>query len=172
MNHILTTIREKYKSNFIRNWRCEIEESLTCIGYDEFKDEFKLEPYLIKLKFGQRLILSKFRCRSNYLPISDFEQFNNPYFVPECPFCQCDYADEEHYLLQCPKFDDQRVELMNYFPNIDAHPCQIKVILCSEDAVVLLELAKFCRIFMDALKTHKNNIVDAESNSSTTIAII
>ena len=99
MNHILTTIREKYKSNFTRNWRCEIEESLTCIGYDEFKDEFKLEPYLIKLKFGQRLILSKFRCRSNYLPISDFEQFNNPYFVPECPFCHCDYADEEHYLL-------------------------------------------------------------------------
>ena len=84
--------------------------------------------------------------------------------MPECPFCQCDYADEEHYLLHCPKFDDQRVELMNYFPNIDAHPCQIKVILCSEDAVVLTELAKFCRIFMDALKTHKNNIVDPEIN--------
>ena len=157
MSHILSTIKEKYKSNFVSNWRGEIENSLTCIGYDEFKSEFKLEPYLLKLKFGHRLTLAKFRCRSNYLPIANFEQFNNPYFVPECPFCHNDYADEEHYLLYCPNFNEQRAFLSLSFPDLDENPCPIKHILCTESEDILIEIAKFCRKFMDALKNHRCN---------------
>ena len=115
------------------------------------------QAYLLKLKFGHRLTLAKFRCRSNYLPIANFEQFNNPYFVPECPFCHNDYADEEHYLLYCPNFNEQRAFLSLSFPDLDENPCPIKHILCTESEDILIEIAKFCRKFMDALKNHRCN---------------
>ena len=152
MGHILATIKEKFKSNFMSNWRIEIENSVSCIGYDEFKSDFKLEPYLLKLKFGHRLTLAKFRCRSNYLPIASFEQFNNPYFVPECPFCKNDYADEEHYLLYCPNFNEQRAFLSHCFPDLNDNPCPIKSILCTDDEDTLIQIAKFCRKIMDKIK--------------------
>ena len=160
MNHIHTTLRDKYKAKFVTQWRIDLEESLSCISYDEFKDSFKLEPYLTKLNFGDRLIMAKFRCRSNYLPISDFKQFNDTYFVPECPFCQNDYADEEHYLLFCPHFAETRIPLLTLFPDLEEVPSQIKHILCSEVVEVLKAIAKFCKKFMNELKNKKSALLE------------
>ena len=43
--------------------------TLDAHNYVLFKDNLKLEPYLCKLSTSNRIYLSKFRCRSNYMPV-------------------------------------------------------------------------------------------------------
>ena len=63
---INTRIDDMYE----QTWYVSISSHVRYSSYLLFKSERKLELYLYKLNDSQRINLSKFRCRSNYLPIS------------------------------------------------------------------------------------------------------
>ena len=63
---ICTRINDQYE----QTWHSSIPTHIRCSYYVLFKDNRKLEPYLYKLSTSNRIYLSKFRCRSNYMPVS------------------------------------------------------------------------------------------------------
>ena len=63
---ICTKINDQYE----QTWHSSIPAHIRCSYYVLFKDSRKLELYLYKLRTSNRIYLSKFRCRSNYMPVS------------------------------------------------------------------------------------------------------
>ena len=90
-------------------WRNRMAQSQTCETYKLYKHEMKADSYLgsaLPMKYIRNI--TRFRCRSNYLPASSFERFTQVEFRPTCPFCWSQRADEVHYLCRCPHFRDAR----------------------------------------------------------------
>ena len=57
------------------------------------------------------MYLSKFRCRSNYMPVSKVYKHANTYDT-ECKICdKSEIRDEFHYLFICPVFQEDRNRL-------------------------------------------------------------
>ena len=52
--------------------------TLDAHNYVLFKDNRKLEPYLCKLSTNNRIYLSKFSCRSNYMSVSLYIKYITP----------------------------------------------------------------------------------------------
>ena len=70
------------------------------------KNDWKFEQYLTDLNFSQRVVLCKFRCHSNHLPISQ-SRFIDDILVDVdclCSFCPGQIGDEIYYLLFCTFF--------------------------------------------------------------------
>ena len=63
---ICTKMNDQYK----QTWHSSIPAHIRFSNYVLFKDNRTLEPYLYKLSTSNRIYLSKFRCRSNYMPVS------------------------------------------------------------------------------------------------------
>ena len=68
------------------------------------------------MDYTQRQILTRWRCRSNYLPISASRFYPEDDFT--CPLCRTDsIGNEEHYLMSCPFFLLERQNLIENQPN-------------------------------------------------------
>ena len=90
-------------------WKNLMRQSQSCETYKLYKHELKVDSYLsgsLPAKYARNV--SRFRCRSNYLPASSFERFTQEEFRPTCPFCWSQRADEIHYMCRCPHFRDAR----------------------------------------------------------------
>ena len=73
--------------------------------YGSFKNEFKLEPHLLRLK-NQRIYMSKFRCSNVKFPIETGRWANIAQHERICRFCQVHIGNEFHFLFMCkhPQF--------------------------------------------------------------------
>ena len=72
--------------------------------------------YLNELCYYQRKLLSKWRCRSNFLPISSSRFAISDTIL--CPLCKGEHiGDEIHYLTTCPFFNDERELYLNPISN-------------------------------------------------------
>ena len=98
---------------FGNKWSGEVMSSRTCETYKTLMPIWtaELPSYLTSLNFYQRRAVARFRCRSNFLPMSSFLNHRQD-FIRLCPLCNDDNADEEHYLLSCPYFAPERVRLL------------------------------------------------------------
>ena len=97
---ICTRINDQYE----QTWHSSIPAHIRCSYYVLFKDNRKLEPYLYKLYTSNRIYLSKFICRSNYMPISKVYKHTDTYET-KCKICdKNEIGDEFHYLIICPVF--------------------------------------------------------------------
>ena len=128
-----------------------------CSFYDLIKREMKMEKYLVDLNYQQRIAISKFRCRSNYLPISKSrfpteDDYEESYI---CPLCRKnEIGDEYHYLFICPFFVDERRE---YLPEIPSHPDVHHMILLfdNNETDKLRSLSYFIKLVM-AIFDHRD----------------
>ena len=68
----------------------------------------KLEPYLYKLATSNSINLSKFRCRSNNLPISEVYKHAEKYNIKCKIGGKNEIGGEFHNFFICPVFDDDR----------------------------------------------------------------
>ena len=83
-----------------------------CAFYRLFKETHRQENYLALLSPNQRIYLSKFRTRTNHLPITK-ARFHNDEANVYCPLCPGEnVGDELHYLFQCDYFKVERNELI------------------------------------------------------------
>ena len=139
---------QKLKDNNIQIWNTEINDNKMCKNYRIFKESLRLEPYLTKLDFSDRVSLSKFRCGNHKLPVivSIYDNNTNSKICKECD--RNELGDEFHYLFVCPKFNEVRkLHIKKYYYT---RPNTIKMfqLFDNNNLKSLTKLAKFVKIIM------------------------
>ena len=76
--------------------------------YRMFKNDFKLEYYLLKLSTKNARILCKFRTGNVKLPIETGRWFNIGRDDIICHLCNSDVGDEFHYIFNCTSLSAER----------------------------------------------------------------
>ena len=148
---ILSTLKLRLSDMSKQDMMANIWSNRVCLNYRIFKTDTIFERYLVQLSKSDRITLSRFRCRSNQLPV------NNKRFVGsfdgkdiECPCCdKQESGDEFHYVFVCPFFGKEReLYLGNRF--LVTRPCSIhmsRLFSCSHLGQ-LKRLVIFVRIIM------------------------
>ena len=107
-----------------QEWHENVSTHEFCDFYKLIKKEWGKMNYLNELCFYQRKLLSKWRCRSNYLPISSSRFVISDDIL--CPLCKGEHlGDELHYLSTCPFFNEER----NLYLSQISNNFEIEVIL-------------------------------------------
>ena len=148
-DYVNLAVKRKLNDIYLQQW---YEDKQKNNFYNTIKDEWNLEYYLTKLNCCQKKILSKFRCRSNYLPVSQIKFYQNEDDWEDCllcPFCRDDsVGDEFHYLFQCSFFNDERVK---YIKEVYLqHPDEYTLISVSNsrNKGILSKLVEFIDLIM------------------------
>jgi hypothetical protein len=152
INNLKLQVRQHLEKAFVARWHTEKAVSNTCSQYHLFKHDFKLEPYLLKAKYGERIDLARFRCRSNFTPIGNLMQYINPRrHITGCVLCFADLADEPHFLIDCPYFEIHRPRLI--YPLIETPTdLNINYLMSLTDCSRLKKLATFIGIVLDVFQ--------------------
>ena len=135
---------------FIQEWRAATWSNRICTNYRMFKDNLMLEKYLQVLCKKDYITLSKFRCRSNGLPVNKGRFDASLTDELHCTICSSDdIGDEFHYIFVCPSFNKER---LLYLPSslTASRPSALHMakLFNSTNACHLKKLAKFVRIIM------------------------
>ena len=104
LNHNVVEIlvQQRLKDQFIQKWFSDIVNSSKGQLYSSFKNEFCLEPYLVRLPHMNRLLICKLRTSNLKLPIEIGRWKNIPREDRLCTLCQDTLVgDEFHYLFIC-----------------------------------------------------------------------
>lgn len=133
----------------------KIQTGSRCTNYKIFKQNLNLEFYLTNLSPRHRIIMSKFRCGYNKLPVNDFRFFRSVDLSEKnCKLCtRGEIGDEYHYLFCCPYFvHERKLYLKKYFIS---HPNTLKMckLFNSRNKMVLVNLAKFQAVIMSKFRT-------------------
>ena len=110
-------VKTKIKNSFINTW----SSNLTNISqfpilrtYSQFKSQFRIEPYLLKVKNPKyRASISKLRTSSHILEIERgrYTRPKTPIELRLCHVCNV-LEDEEHLLVECSLYNDDRKLLL------------------------------------------------------------
>ena len=86
---------------FIQEWYNDKNDDNYSGIYNVIKHNWKFEQYITDLNFLQRVAMCKFRCRSNWLPISQSRYVDDIIVGVDClcPLCPGQIGNEIHYLL-------------------------------------------------------------------------
>ena len=162
-DHVKAMVKLRLKDNFKQKWFEDMGVHEFCDIYKVLKLEWGFEKYLTALSPFHRIALAKWRCRSNYLPIS-----KNRWVIDDsilCPFCHNDdyIGDEIHYLLKCNFFQEER---SRYIGNIgDGNDQQNYIrIFHSNDIEVVKKLSCFVHYIMSIFE--QSDKWDISLNSS------
>lgn len=133
----------------IQIWNSDLLDSSKSRNYHIFKDDVRLENYLLVLPSKIYLPLIKFRTANHKLPIERGRWENVPHEDRKCNLCdKNDIGDEFHYILICPFFSTERANFINpYFytrPNI----LKYQTLLQSHNKKTLIQLSQFVNIIM------------------------
>ena len=151
-NYIKHVVKIRIRDIYIQEWADETGNHDYCTAYKGMKKEWGFEKYLIDLNYHQRISLSKFRCRSNYLPITKSR------FTPctdeelECPLCDTkEIGDELHYLTKCEYQANSREEYLGkrMIENIDRQSLDT---FFNVDVDTLIKTSNFVHIIMNVFK--------------------
>ena len=123
----------KCKIDFIEGWKSELfddkrkQHGNKLRMYRMFKDYFEVEPYLQTcINQKHRMSLSRLRLSCHKLQI-EIQRYSKTYIEPEkriCKMCNLDMCEDElHFLIQCPKYEDERSSLLkcvyDVSPNVE-----------------------------------------------------
>ena len=130
----------------MQDWLANINENSLCINYKLFKTKFEFEEYLL-LEDQFRIPLSKFRCGSHHLPISN-RRYDPIDERNLCPLCHLDTGDEYHYLLVCPGFEAQRKEFIPSYFYIRPNVVKFGKLFSLTSKIKLRKLSKFIKFIL------------------------
>ena len=102
------TVKRRAQALNLEKWRRDIGQNAVAETYRSFKSTLEYEPYLDIVPYRNRRHMTRFRCRSNYLPIADFRRHRDPRVVPVCPLCGAPDCNEPHLLFRCPALAVER----------------------------------------------------------------
>lgn len=110
-------VKQIFIDQFIQKWRSDIANSSRGHFYSLFKQDFCLEPYLLRLQYNYRCYITKFRLSNFKIPIETGRWLNIAKEDRKCPKClNNDIGDEFHYLFICtnPEISNLRIK---YIPD-------------------------------------------------------
>lgn len=121
-NHLKREVTNKYKNYWSKVFRNKYlnEDKGKFTMYAYLKQDFNYEPYLSQIKNrNYRVALTKLRISNHTLNIEKGRYQKPPIPRDErfCSFCssnnQYNVEDEIHFLIKCPKYNDERNKLFN-----------------------------------------------------------
>ena len=122
------------------------------INYRIYKDIFGFEDYLILLPDNLRVVLTKFRCRNNKMPVEIGVRDNVPREQRICKLCDTgDIGDEFHYLFICKHFISHIKKYIQPFYLKHISTIKMHAIMNVNNINVLTKLALFTKIVMNIL---------------------
>ena len=97
------TVGKKLKDNFIAQWKHELGNMTSCDVYVHYKQNFKLEEYLIHLPTTLKRAVCALRTNNSRLPKVVGRYTNTPRDLRFCTLCPNEnlIGDEYHILLEC-----------------------------------------------------------------------
>lgn len=140
-------IKQILIDQYKQKWHADLQTSSKGRIYCSFKSTHGLEPYIKILPEDDVLTLFKYRTANHRLPVETGRYDRIPFNDRTCTLCTNNQVgSEEHYLLECPHFDQDRT---NYMYN-HLHPAQrnISYILTSSSEIILKSACIFIRIIM------------------------
>ena len=168
-NYIKEAVKLRTKDMFIQEWYDNKDGLNRCGLYNAINNDLKVEQHLTDLNFFQRVAMFKFRCRSNYLPISH-SRFIDDILVDVdclCTFCPGQIGDEIHYLIFCPFLWRMATIHLKYscISKLPRHSPGTKIIepwkfLWSEQSYsVFISLWKYSNIEMTGIFLSNDNLI-------------
>ena len=169
-------LKEKLYKTFMENCINSIQNSdqyPKLRTYKLFKDEFKLENYLITIQnINHALALTRFRISSHNLRI-ETGRYTRPNKTPPdqrtCLYCPSQAVEDEmHFLLKCSFYDTERLILITkvkmIISNIPSLTMEekFKIIMSTHDQTILDALGKY--IYTCLKKRSNTNIVTTQLN--------
>ena len=155
--YIKNSVKLRLNDMFQQGWHEDVFSHEFCDFYKLIKNEWGKMKYLSNLCYYQRKLLSKWRCRSNYLPISSSRFVISDAIL--CPLCKGEnLGDEMHYLLDCPFFDEDRMMYLgncfeSYIENEEVEP--VLNLFKTENPENIHNLIKFINIVMTVFDNKK-----------------
>ena len=132
-----------------QDWHQKVNLSSKGKNYYLYKQNIKLENYLVKLNKKPHSALLKYRLGNHRLPVETGRWENTPLNERKCILCtKLDTGDEFQYLFICNYFQAQRKQfLKSYFykrPNV----IKFKELLSTNNVKDLIQLSKFVHIII------------------------
>jgi hypothetical protein len=148
-------------------WRQELFGDNSGQGYGNklrtyrlFKNTFNFEHCLSFGNYSQRKLLTQFRISAHDLEIEKERYIGLKAHDRKCKLCKIDIEDECHFLLQCPKLEIERKDILELiskeYKNFNSLDVNNKFIwlMPSEDYFVIQHLYKL----LYNLNIKKNNL--------------
>jgi len=147
--------KESIHKNFMDNCMIQINDSVMnpkLRTYRIFKQEFKLESYIKSpIQINQTLALLRFRISAHNLAIETgrYTKPKTPADQRICLYCNInDNETEEHFLLTCTYYDNERINFLEAIRPIIPNPNFSSIMTCL-DPLVTSKLAKFIHNSME-----------------------
>jgi hypothetical protein len=141
-------IKEALINKFKQSWHDDLLTSNKGQIYLSFKESIELEPYFKLLTKKEYTNLFKFRTANHHLPVETGRYDGTPFIDRKCTLCENDQiGSEQHYLLQCPYFRNERTQYLN-----TPQELSLKSTLSSSSAPHLSKVSKFVSIIMEKFK--------------------
>ena len=96
-------ISEKIKEWDTNMWRNEMQEMTSLTLYRKWRVKLGGQEEIYDNRIASVIV---FKCRSNNLNLGDRKRFQNQ--PTECIMCQNNYEDLNHFVLQCPAYEEER----------------------------------------------------------------
>ena len=143
------------KQNYIfykQVWKTGIVQLSKAEAYLRYKGDIRIEKYLTHIKnIKHRKALTRFRLSCHLLMIEKGRHHNPPLDRSErtCPFCESVIEDEIHFLIECPKYNNERIPIFRacnqssiYFENM-TNESKFIFIMTNEDINIMSILGSF-----------------------------
>lgn len=140
-------VKEKLIEQFVQTWRDDLQHSNKGRIYLSFKEKPEFENYFKTLSKLQYNRLFKFRTANHYLPVETGRYDGTPFEDRICTLCNtARVGTEEHYMLECPYFDQQRNEIYAQ------ETISLRTTLGSSSVDMLKQTCKFTEIIMSKFR--------------------
>ena len=158
---IKTSVANRSRTLFAAIWARDMSapDEHDCFKlYRLVKPQRGLSPYLYRLNFYEARAITRFICRSNYFPCSDYRRYRDPLLDMSCRLCDSDYGDEGHYIFRCPFLVQARESLGFSFPLPLEGPDEeiLAKLLCTDNLRDLSRFARLCSVALDLVEIHRN----------------
>ena len=141
-------ISRQLKDQFIQRWFSEMNNSSRGAFYSEFKTEFRLESYLLKLNTPERIYISKLRCSNLKIPVETGRWYGIPKNERICHFCRNGVGDEYHILFICEnqEIKNIREKYLPQYYTVNPREYKLKGLMMYCHTELYRQLAHFIRM--------------------------
>ncbi|XP_030230039.1 uncharacterized protein LOC115556816 [Gadus morhua] len=150
INWLKKIVEQRLKDPFIQRWQSELTSMTSCDTYIEFKQEFKLEKYLMYEKQKSRQAICNYRTNNTRIPKVTGRYKGLERSERMCNICDSNCVGDEYHVL----FECKNVNVMYYrkkhLPKYYVYsPSKIKLILLlrSNNPGVIAKTGAFLKQF-------------------------
>ena len=148
-NWVKQAVDLRIKDSQLQNWFTFINENSQCINYRIFKENLRLESYLINMNKKDRITFCRFRCGNHRLPITSGRYENRQRNMRLCTLCNLQsIGDEFHYIFVCPYFAKERKFHLKRYYTDRPNTLKMNQLFNCEKPEIRSNLVKFCKKIM------------------------